>query len=427
MSFAELGRWRSLLLATIACASLLILPTSFPEAGNASAQTASRWQRLPLAPAGADRATRASDGSLWIRASGRHPDPDGSPPADGLARYDAEGRLLFLGAASSFVEAERRELLQLGSVEELWSVDPAGRVWLGPRYHDGRRWTWLERDRQRDGLALRWSPGGALDPSWQYWVAFEQERSCPESGVCLQQGIQAFDAAGAIEVQRQIFDPEAEAARYALRSVFLLPDPEAEDVLPALALRALHRPPRQDSEVDYPLLGPPEPGQLRNAGYRTAAARDAAGRPTAILYVEEQLPEGIRRRHLGSSWSPASGWDAPRDLAEGPLFEAAGVDPSQLRLVAADRMPAPAGSGAPGLWLASSAGGLAFRGDDGRWGAYFSAREIGLAPGERILDVTGVFAEEGPRIFLVSDSGSWYYGPELSRHRLLLPLVTKGR
>ena len=368
------------------------------------------WQRLS-SPAGVRYAARGSDGRVWLRAL--------SDTEDWLQVYAPDGRRLLSLSSQALIEARWREIQAAGSLAEFWTVDSQNRIWLGPRYFDGAGWRSLAQNRSGQGFRLTWSAVSGLDADGgTVWVPFRSERDCAEQGTCVDSGLQAFDSEGALEGRAIALASVPEADALGLREVYLPAGLERASVAVALGRSQLHQLSARPNAFDHPFLGPPdEPGGLRNAGFLSTATQRPDGAPQAILWIEEQLREGLTWRTVTADWNDgAEAWGLVEDLSAGPLTAA---DPAHLRLVAADWRPE-----ADGYWCASSEGSVAFHRTEGGWESTFDRDAIGLPARARILDLAA--GAEG-RLWLVSDAGIWYFGPVPDRFTLRLPLLLRGR
>lgn len=355
--------------------------------------------------AGPSWVSRGWDGIIWIRF-----DPLG---ADETLAVGPEGLILTRGPTRELIASGHPRVRAEGSLRDFWSIDAAGRIWLGPAYHDGKAWRVLARDGRRGESQYRFEPQTLLDAGDQAWVPYEIERSCGDPDGCLIRGLQAFGPEGPRSGVFE-FDTRSEADAYGLPWYFLLPMSGGRNASPvALGRQALYRLPNPQP-VDLPLLGTPVPGGLRNSGYTTLAMRDEAGRPQVFTWVELQGRETVTPSLRVQSWEESrAAWTEPVELLDLPF---SGSDPSTLRLVAGDRSP----DGAA-LWLAASDGGVANR-EGGAWTRHFGRETIGLSSAARILDLA-----VGPddAVWLVATDGVYRWGPEPRRFRLGLPWLAK--
>ncbi|MCB0216493.1 MAG: hypothetical protein KDH92_07655 [Chloroflexi bacterium] len=331
---------------------------------------------------------QGTDGTIWLRLRGRagrerivRIAPDGSTQAfDGLAD-------LFERAAALARRA--------GSLPGLWSIDPAGRLWIGARYLEATGLRVLARDQAAPDGGMQLLDRVLLDRAGRAWVPRRAEVDCGRPGACAMTSLIAFDERGRLGLGIDLA-PARPEGRGALRDAALLgspgggpsvvldrlgaetnggrPDSPAQGnpdafVIDANALYALPDP----RPIDYPGLGQPaDPTQLRNAGYATAAGRDAFGRPVAFTWLEIQSRAGDRvvPELRMNTWVPASGdWLPPQALA-GPGLPGSPLDPSLDQIRAAAWCPD------GGLWLGTERGIVA------RWdGQAFGERlRPGLTP-----------------------------------------------
>jgi len=385
--------------------------------GTAQAQAPeARWSRHPFV----QRAVRAVEvdgaGVVWARSAGS------GGASDAVVAIGADGRTRYRGPLEALIETRFETVRRLGSVADLWAVDPGGRVWLGPRFHDGSAWTVVARDGDGPLGRLRYDGRAFADADGQAWVPFTATRTCPGLDPCDLRGLRAFTAAG--QRSEIMLGPAYEADGWGVADVHLqgAGDGSAGFAARAASRLALYLLPAIEP-IPYPFLGPPaNPGDLRNAGYATAAAGRPDGRLQVFTWVELQLPEGAQYRIFANTWHGGTtnpGWGDPEDLADCPLVGGGARD---VRIVAAAWGRAAAGAQGEALWLASSAGGVAQR-RDGRWPLAFTAREIGLGATARIRDLA-----VGPdgTLWLAADDGLYAYGSlelEESTWRVHFPLA----
>jgi hypothetical protein len=330
------------------------------------------------------------DGTVWWRVAGAPGTADQVVTRQADGTWQAEGTLA--EAVARHAEAIRRQ----GSLDGFWAVDPVGRIWIGPLYFQGGEWTIAAQDEEQSVGGQSYEDRAVVDATGRVWVPFQNTGPCPGLTACPAAGLRSM-AVDDQPADSILFDPLPEADEYGLPSAFLVAGRAA-------ARRALHDLP-EPAAVPYPELvdpaaqaGPPAGGvPRRNAGYATAATIRPDGRLQTFTWIEEDRGAGVAYRLAANTWN-GTGWDPPEDLGDGPLTPAGA---RFVRLVAAEHDPAGT------LWLASSDGALALR-RDGRWLDVFPAAELGLAPGERIRDIT--FGPDGA-VWLATTAGGLTYAP----------------
>ncbi|RIL12269.1 hypothetical protein DCC79_02070 [bacterium] len=396
---------------------------SFAGVGTTSpslAGAAPRWVRHPVAGRAVVDVAVDAGGGVWARALAA-PGSGWRSLGDPVVGIDKGGKVRARGTLSTIVAQGHTGVVRTGTVEDLWAVDGAGRVWVGARFHDGARWTVVGRDESGPDGATRLEARAILDGTGAAWVPFATASACPGTDPCDARGLAGFDARG--RLGSVTFEPLYEADAFGLADVHLRAGNAAA---PWAAARARIYALPETTGTPYPLLGPPpNPGDLRNAGYAGAAARRADGGLDVFTWVERQVQTGVTYHVFRNRLDPDGSWEAPDDLSAGPLFEGR---VKTTRPAAAAWSPPDAAGGAPAaLWLASSAGEVA-RWRDGVWDVRFTGPEIGLTAGARIRDLA-----VGPdgTLWLAADDGLHSYGAldpiEGEDRRVLLPYVAARR
>jgi hypothetical protein len=341
---------------------------------------------------------------IRMRLAGQ-PDPIVEVRPDGSWRSYASLRQM--------VERRLVAIREHGSVRNMAAVDLASRVWTGPQYFDGRRWTTVAADDDQVGGGTQLDDRALADRSSQAWIPATSTTDCARPEGCETSGLRAFSAEGQM-VFNLLFEPAPEAASYGLPAVHLLPGGDrprtlAERLLPrrpgrapaqapepawAVSQRALYALP-DTAPIYYPHLGV-GPDERSNAGYATAAALRPDGQLVVITWVELHGSRLLTHQILANRWN-GSAWEV-EDLSASPLF---GADLEYVRVVAA----AYAGDGA--LWLASSDGAVGVRSGD-TWDV-FGPQELPLPVGARISDL--VVTPDG-NVWIATDAGLLFYGLE---------------
>lgn len=267
---------------------------------------------------------------------------------------------------AELIASQRAWVRAMGSQPGFWVVDPAGRIWLGPGYHDGKRWTVLAKGGALGAAAqLTYSGDGLLDPDGQVWVPYRLERSaCQEPGACVETGLQAFGPEGPRQ-KVLLFGAPSEGASLGARDWVLL---HSQGAAWALGPRWGFAPP-SNANLTYPYLSTPAPGALRNAGYASSAWWSVGGTPRAALWLELQEPSGPRETALLLDWDPAARAWREEPLTDCPLLRGAG----ERRITAGVEGRR---QGQALLWLGSNQGEVAAQVGQA-WQAW-PAREMGL-------------------------------------------------
>lgn len=349
------------------------------------------WSGAPAGHAGVEALGQGADGSVWIRLAAAGGD---EPWAAALAQ--SGGTMVRPMPLRALVEANLAWIRKLGDVEGFWSVDDGGRVWVGPAYHDGRRWTVLAKSATLGGARLDYAWETLIDGRGNVWVPFRLQREgCSDPAACIDDGLRAFGPEGP-RPQALDLAPSADAEALGVRRFALLAwDQEAWALSPGAALR-----PPLAQALSYPLLGTPEPGNLRNAGYASGAWRGPKGGPQVALWVELQERTGVHEVQLLATWDAAvAAWEQ-EELVDCPIL----VAPRRsARLTAGAQGPL---SGAAALWLGSSRGEVALR-----WGAawwQWDAAAVGLPS----APIRAMLTDSGGQLWLGGPTGLARFGPE---------------
>jgi len=382
------------MLALFLTAALLRIPVAARAAEGAPWPDGWTWQGWPGAPgghAGVEALGQAVDGSVWIRLA-----PSvGEDEPWAAALSPSGGTVVRPAPLRSLVASNLAWIRKLGDVEGFWSVDGGGRVWVGPAYHDGRRWTVLAKDGNLGGASLDYGWETLIDGRGNVWVPFRLRREgCSDPADCIDDGLQAFGPEGPRQLALDLAPSAAAEALGARRYTLLSWGREAWALSPGAALR-----PPLAQPLGYPLLGTPQPGELRNAGYASAAWRGPKGGPQVALWVELQEPAGVREVHVLAAWdAAAAAWDQEA-LADCPLLGAPRREP---RLTAGAHG---ALSGSPALWLGSNRGEVALR-----WGAawwHWDAAAIGLSA----APIRSMLVDAAGGLWLGGPAGLARFGP----------------
>jgi hypothetical protein len=315
----------------------------------------------------------------------------------------------------ALVEREYVRLVKAGSEPELWAVDDAGRIWLGPRYFDGRDWRTLARDRVTGDTRLTWGDVTLLDPARAMaWVPFRIETDdCPVGRDCVEIGLQAFDEHGEMPGEGFRLEYSAEAEARIPRGLHILAARRQDRGGIAFAPREILDLALADPRRHYPYLEIPDPPGLRNAGFLSAAMRSPDGPYEAALWIElqDQQADPTYMQVL-ARWSDGDArWLEASDLSASPLLDG---DPANNFMVAGDwsadgRMQ----------WFASSNGMAGARDRDGNWGPVFERTAIGMPAGARPLDLALALDD---RVWLISDAGVFTYGVRSNAAPIYLPI-----
>lgn len=380
----------------------------------------SGWQRLmdvtSLGQAmGLQRLARGPDGTLWCLLEG--------PKGGRLVALDPQGGLRRYRDRREAAAAEFGRLVRQGGLPGFWSVDAAGRLWVGAAHYDGQGWVQVLPE-QADGTgALRAGDQSLALPSGRAWVAQEAQVDCAQPRGCGRLGLRSVDAAG---LQGEGIDLSGEEAKG-------LGDGPGLLYLGPVAGAAARGTSRQQAiggvavtrwqlylldegqSVNYPLLDPPARGRLRHGGEATASFI-APGGLTVITWIEEQLAAGPRPRIYLQRWDPAGRrWRDVEDLsaASSPL---AGAATAGRRITAA----AEAEDGT--LWLGTDQGQLF-----ARRGRAWSAAQI--PPGAGDPRILGLMAgSDGSVIVATADALYRYAGGSFRELGLIhLPRLSQTR
>jgi hypothetical protein len=145
--------------------------------------------------------------------------------------------------------------------------------------------------------------------------------------------------------------------------------------------------------VAYPHLGEASGGQLRNAGYASAAALGPDGRLRVFTWVEERQPPPSRELsyHVYANTWTGAGWEV-EDLTASPLF---GGD------VRDDRVTAATYCADGALWLTTSSGAVAGKHTDASW-------ELAAPSGtEQFADIVDAACDGAGTLWFATEQGLW--------------------
>ena len=349
------------------------------------------WTDAPAGSAGVQALSQAADGGIWVRLDGA----DGADEPRVAALRPSGETMVQPAPIRTVVEANLALIRKLGSLEGLWSVDAGGRVWVGPAYHDGRRWTVLARDGTLGTARLDYGWDTLIDGRGNLWVPYRLQREgCSDPAACVEDGLRAFGPEGPRQ-QVLALAPSAAAEQLgAGRHSLMSWGSDAWALAPGSALR-----PPLDQVLDYPLLGPPEMGQLRNAGYATGAWRGPLGGPQVPLWVELQERTGIRELQLLATWNAATAAWEQEELTDCPVLAAPRRAP---RLTAGARGQL---GGVAALWLGSNRGEVALRWASDWW--QWDAAALGLPS----TPVRAMLTDKSGQLWLGGTGGLVRFGP----------------
>ncbi len=323
-----------------------------------------RWQRLTSTnsrlPGNDLHYVEAAGDAVWLRVRR----PDDQP--DQVVRVKPSPMLVYPSQRSA-VDQNFELVRRQGTVRDLWALDDAQRVWVGPSYSASPRvWTDLAVDEaQPAGGALRFETRALVDPEGQAAVPFAAETDCmgaPEP--CAGQGLRGFAPTGQVAYDLRVLR-STDAGSFGLETLHLLPGgrggafaaaarPAQAGQAYAVSQMALYVLPNL-TPVDYPHLSvlAPDGSTLRNAGYASAATLRPDGRLAAFTWVEAHAPPPSRDLswHVYENVWTGAAWEVT-DLTTSPLFLG---DARNDRVTAATYCP----DGA--LWLATYGGAVASR------------------------------------------------------------------
>lgn len=342
------------------------------------------------------------NGLVWVRLVAGRDSVDGvvaissasaTPVFEGTLREAVEGRYPLLG-----------QLGQYGaSLGNFWVADRSTHVWVGPAQYDGQKWTVLAKDEAGGAGQLQWQARALVDRDDHAWVPFS---TCATTEGCVADGLRAFTPDKPLD-QSLLLAAEPDAGAYGVADLhpFPLQPPAVAGDRPRgpylVSRHALYVLP-DTTPMDYPLLGStPDPGQLRNAGYATAATLGPDGRLSVITWVEVHAGRSITYQVYANTWQDGA-WAAPERLTASPLFPQ-GVEHERVLAAAYQAVP----GGASGLWLGTADGRVGVRRGD-NWEAVFTPARIGMPSGARI---TGMVADRDGWVWLGTTRGLFVYRP----------------
>lgn len=319
----------------------------------------SGWRRLldasQLGEAmGLQRLALGPDGALWCLLDG---------PAGGrLVTLDPQGGLRRFGDRREAVAAEFGRLGRQGSLPGFWSLDAAGRIWVGGAHFDGRTWVQVLPEQADGSGALRPGDQSLALPSGRAWVAQEAQVDCALPRGCGRLGLRLVDSEGRQAEGIDLSGDEAHGLGEGPRLLYLGPlsapvsrgaSQQQAPAAVAVTSAGLHLLDDQ-RRVDFPLLGPPARGRLRHGGEATASFNGSAGL-SVVTWIEEQRVAGPFASIYLQRWDPAGRqW---RDVAS----LSAGASPLAALAAAGLRVSAAAEGPDGTLWLGTDGGQLLAR------------------------------------------------------------------
>ncbi|MBK8540023.1 MAG: hypothetical protein IPL60_08465 [Ardenticatenia bacterium] len=390
------------------------LPATAPPRSGPRPDPKSGWRRLidndSLGDA-ADlvRLARAADGTVWCLLRG--------PRGGRLVALEPGGAVRQFNDRRSAVEADFLGLIRGGSVAGFWETDPAGRIWVGGAYYNGRIWFQALPDEPQPSGILRAGDRSVMAADGRVWVPQEATVDCQRPQGCGARGLRLVDQAGGqatgIDLSGATGSPEGvqllhlgpvtgPRSRLAGQSA----TDQGAEVL-AVTSQALYLLP-DATPILYPLLGPPPRGGLRNAGEATASYRNGQGLQV-ITWIEEQRLAGPRLRVYRNAWDAIGRrWSATEDLTGSGSPLTALVEAGQ-RVTAA--VEAPDGT----LWLGTDGGFLV-----GRRGTLWLKAQVPLTGGgdPRIRGLQ--MAANGQTVLLATAEGLFAFdGQDFSGQRAI--------
>lgn len=340
-------------------------------------------------------------GAVWFRFVPAAPD------APAVAVLDRGGRRTDYADLRAAIAARFTEIRAGPSLADFWAVDPAGRVWAGPAFFDGRGWTEVAPAGGAPGAEMAFDARVVVDPAGTAWVPYHIDGECAASSACQQFGLMGFTAGGA--GTSFAVDAPPEMAAHGLDVVQLAPG-----VADAVgAPRAMYRLPGPVPVYHAPSAAPGEVA----TGFATAFTAAPGGLPEFYLSVERVPAGAVNVEHgvVAARW--ADGQWRQTDLTGSPLFE---DERGQVAIVVAAAY-GPAGE----LWLAASNGNMALHAG-GRW-LHFNSRNSPLGAPIRAIAVgpdrmLWVGTVDGTRTYL---DGVWASSGDVAFPRLHVPVLLK--
>lgn len=322
-----------------------------------------------------------ADGRVW--AVGRYP----ASAFSTVLLAEASGTVKAYPSLRSAVDGEYGRISSSAWDAALWAEDPQGRLWLGPAYYDGHRWTEATGPAET-ASELRYEERSVAQRERAIWVPFRRRVDCAEA-TCMQYGVQAFGPTGPMEIP-VVFDGMERAQR--------------ED-LPWLHFA-------WDEQRDLYLVGPeslwstsaeawiPYRDAAPSSAFRSLLASAAAtGSEGGIDVFASATTLELARVNLRLRLR-AGAWDPP-ELLDGGVLAPAG-DNTPLVTAAAYDMRG-------GLWLGTSAGAVGLRSGDS-WSAAYDLSNSSL-DGSAII---GLLADADGSLWVATRqalhlyrSGSW--------------------
>lgn len=363
---------------------------------------------------------QAPDRTVWLRVRRGQGGPDRVLESTG-------SRVRIHAGLAAAVEARYSTIVEGGTVPDLWTVDDAQRVWVGPEYYDGAFWRRLAVDERQPGGSLIHDQRTLVDAEGMAWVPYRATVSCPDPRGCRRVGLRVF---GPDALEREVpveVVPDAEA--FGVDAVVLVPGSRgAPPDQAGMALAAHvdvssgpHQVPGTDfvvtqrrlmllpqgQEVTYPLLEA-SGGATQNAGYATSATLRPDGLLQVFTWIEDHASRpALTWRILANTWNGA-GWETWDITAECPLVHDGNDE--FLRITAAAYSP----DGT--LWLGSSLGELALW-SGGVWVEHFTPQNSPLLDGRPVTDI---MITDAGGAWIVQPGALLTYGPP----GLLTPVIT---
>ncbi len=315
-----------------------------------------------------------ADSGIWLRV------PQGERLPDKVVRILASRPWQVYDGQRPAVEGNVDLIRRQGTLRDFWAVDdepPVAqrRVWVGPSYYDGTRWTDVATDEaQPGGGTFRHEQRVLIDPLGQAAVPFRVEVDCQNAVPCGETGLRGYRTDGPPAYDLR-FTTSTDAGEFGLETLHLVPGqrpgtfvastsspraaaPAQSGEAWAVSQTALYVLPGPDP-IEYPFLE--SDAELRNAGYATAAALMPDGRLMVFTWVEAHVPPPARdvTYHVYANTWTGAGWDT-EDLTGSPLFNG---DARYDRITAAAFCAGTDGA----LWLSTFAGAVAARHTDNTW------------------------------------------------------------